>query len=308
MDRSVSGREARTDLRASIELFTGQATVSGDSKRHVDPSLGERCYRDANAERWRVPQAAFAAALEASCAKAFAGTGAAPRDVARYLSSLHLEDLALTCACALGDAAAWDHFVLEMRPALYRAADALDRSGAAREIADSLYADLYGIDERGGTRQSLLRYFHGRSSLATWLRAVLAQRYIDRVRIERRTEPLPDELPVNVSREPGDPECGRFVEIVRGALQRALAQLEPRDRLRLGCYYAQQLTLAQTGKLLKEHEATTSRQLARTRKSLRDAVEQDLRSQGLNGVQIARCFECAAEDVGTMNLDEVLRT
>jgi hypothetical protein len=76
--------------------------------------------------------------------------------------------------------------------------------------------------------------------------------------------------------------------------------------LRLGCYYAQQLTLAQTGKLLKEHEATTSRQLARTRERIRGAVEEFLRGRGLNDAQIARCFECATEDAGATNLDEML--
>ena len=172
----------------------------------LDPALAERLYREAKAERWRLPKAAFTAALETSCAKAFPGAQPAPRDLSRYLTSLHLEDLALACACALGDAAAWDHFVLEMRPGLYRAADALDRSGAARELADSLYAELYGVDQRGGARQSLLRYFHGRSSLATWLRAVLAQRHIDRVRVDRRTEPLSDELPR--SRGAGDRGSG----------------------------------------------------------------------------------------------------
>src|SRR5688572_6646001 len=134
--------------------------------------------------------------------------------------------MALACACALGDAAAWDHFVLEMRPGLYRAADALDRSGTAREIADSLYADLYGVDQRGAVRQSLLRYFHGRSSLATWLRAVLAQRYVDRVRVERRTDPLPEELPARVPAAAPDPDCARFVEMLRSALQRTIALLE----------------------------------------------------------------------------------
>ena len=280
--------------------------MKADSNSRVDPALAERLYRQAKAERWRVPQAAFTAALETSCAKAFPAAGAAPREVSRYLSSLHLEDLALACACALGDSAAWDHFVLEMRPGLYRAADALDRSGAARELADSLYADLYGVDQRGGTRQSLLRYFHGRSSLATWLRAVLAQRHVDRVRVDRRTEPLPEELPGRASPAAADPDCVRFVEMLRSALETALARLEPRDRLRLGCYYAQQLTLAKTGTLLKEHEATTSRQLARTRQGIRAAVEEDLRARGLNDAQIARCFECATEDVGTTNLDEML--
>ena len=271
----------------------------------VDRALAERLYSDAKAERWRVPQAVFTAALEASCAKGLSGENASPRDVARYLSSLHLEDLALACACGLGDAAAWDHFVLEMRPALYRAADALDRSGGARELADSLYADLYGVDQRGGPRQSLLRYFHGRSSLATWLRAVLAQRHIDRVRVERRTAPLPDELPEHAAPPAADPDCARLVELLRSALGRAVGRLEPRDRLRLGCYYAQQMTLAKTGALLKEHEATTSRQLARTRQGLRKDVEEDLRGRGLSGAEIARCFECATEDAGVTNLDEM---
>ena len=273
----------------------------------LDPALAERLYRQAKAERWSLPRAAFTAALETSCAKAFPAADPAPREVSRYLASLHLEDLALACACALGDTAAWDHFVLGMRPGLYRAADALDRSGAARELADSLYADLYGVDQRGGARQSLLRYFHGRSSLATWLRAVLAQRHVDRVRVDRRTEPLPEELPARASLSAADPDCVRFVDMLRSALGMAVARLDPRDRLRLGCYYAQQLTLAQTGKLLKEHEATTSRQLARTRKGIREAVEQHLRSHGLNDAQIARCFECATEDVGSANLDEMLK-
>lgn len=271
----------------------------------VDPALAERLYHEAKADRWGLPQAAFTAALETSCAKAFSGE-AASRDLARYLASLHLEDLALACACALGNAEAWDHFVLEMRPGLYRAADALDRTGGARDLADSLYGDLYGIDQRGAARQSLLRYFHGRSSLATWLRAVLAQRYVDRVRVERRTEPLPDEMPASAPPDASDPDCARFAALLRSALGNAVADLEPRDRMRLRCYYAEQLTLAQTGRLLKEHEATSSRQLARTRQSVREAIELELRGRGLNDAQIARCFECATEDVGTMSLEEML--
>ena len=89
----------------------------------------------------------------------------------------------------------------------------------AREIADSLYADLYGLENRDGNRQSLFRYYQGRSSLATWLRAVLAQRYVDRLRAQRRVEPLPGELPGG-SKEP-DPNRTRYVALVRQALERA---------------------------------------------------------------------------------------
>jgi DNA-directed RNA polymerase specialized sigma24 family protein len=108
----------------------------------------------------------------------------------------HSADLELAQRCAAGDPAAWDRFVLEYRPVLYRVADALDRHGAAREVADSLYAELFGVRRSGddkGEPQSLFRYFQGRSSLATWLRAVLAQRYVDRLRSSRRLEQLRDE-------------------------------------------------------------------------------------------------------------------
>jgi hypothetical protein len=202
----------------------------------IDAALADRLYRKAKAKRWRLPKASFVTTLEASCAKAFSAGEADPSELSRYLESLHLEDLALACACELGDGTAWDHFVLEMRPGLYRAADALDPSGGAREQADALYADLYGVDEKGGSKKSLLRYFHGRSSLATWLRAVLAQRYVDRVRATRRIEPLPEELPALTPFETVDSECPKFVEFLRTALEHALVQLEPRDRLRLGLY------------------------------------------------------------------------
>ena len=135
----------------------------------------------------------FARALEASAGRAFAGRSPDARELERYLGSLHLVDLALACACAQGDELAWEHFVLEQRPLLYRAADALDPGGGARDLADSLYADLFGLRDRDRERQSLFRYFHGRSSLTTWLRAVLAQRHVDRLRANRRAEPLPDE-------------------------------------------------------------------------------------------------------------------
>jgi RNA polymerase sigma factor (sigma-70 family) len=217
-------------------------------------------------------------------------------------------DLELARLCAAGDERAWERFVLEYRPVLYRAADALDPTGGAREIADSLYAELYGFKERDGKRQSLFDYYHGRSSLATWLRAVLAQRFVDRRRAERKLEPL-GELDREDSPSPGppDPERQRFLALVRAALDRAITRLPEKDRLRLACYYVQELTLAQVGRVLGEHEATVSRQLARARRDLRLDVERALADEaGLSGDQIARCFELAAEDQGGFDLNETL--
>ena len=244
----------------------------------------------------------FADALARSTAKAFAGRTPTTSDVARYEKSLHLADLALACACLEGHAEAWDHFVMEFRPVLYRAADAIDRSGGAREVADALYGELYS--------KGLFRYFHGRSSLATWLRSLVSQRYVDRIRETRRHEPLPEESsPAAIPSRPAasNPDHARFVTAVQSVLAAALAALEPRDRLRLRCYYAQEMTLAQIGRVTREHEATVSRQLARTRKTLRAEAERRLRDDHrFTSDEIAECFSSVSEDAGTLDLGVLL--
>jgi RNA polymerase sigma factor (sigma-70 family) len=280
----------------------------------LGPALAARLHARARADRWDLSREAFADALAASAARLAGEETLTERECERRLQALHLEDLALACACARGHDGAWEHFIREYRPALYRSADALDPTGNAREIADALYADLFGTTGTDGARRSLFRYFHGRSSLATWLRAVLAQRHVDRVRSARRLEPLPDDegaIPPHQASDPPDqdPERPRFRLLVRQALAQVVAALDPRDRLRLGCYYGQALTLAETGRVLGEHEATASRNLARTRKAIRAGVEAHLRNEaGLNDAQIARAFEVAAEDGRAMDLSDVLET
>ena len=239
--------------------------------------------------------------------RAFRDGSATGRELHRYLAGLHVADLALAAACALGRDAAWDHFVREHRPILYRAADALDPGGGARELADSLYADLYGVREREGERQSLFRHFHGRSSLATWLRAVLAQRHVDAIRASKRVDPLPDnDDAVTAAATTEDPDRSSLVPLVLAALIAAVYALDPRDRLRLRSYYVSGLTLAEIGRITAEHEATVSRHLARTRRGLRAAVERHLKDHTkLTPDRVARAFELALEDPGSLDLQRV---
>jgi hypothetical protein len=69
------------------------------------------------------------------------------------------------------------------------------------------------------------------------------------------------------------------------------------------------LTLAETGKLLGEHEASCSRHLARTRKTLRGEIERRLRDQhGLSAAEIADCFAAVSQDPGELDLRQLLRT
>ena len=272
----------------------------------IDRALLAELYRQAHAARWQLSVDEFGRALEASAAKALSGQSASPRELKRYLQSLRLEDLALACACAAGREEAWDHFVLQYRPILYRAAEALAAAGNARELADSLYADLFGLQGYSRERRSLFVYFHGRSSLATWLRAVLAQRRVDLARTHARTAPLPDEELAAPAPPSRDPDRTRHLTLMQEALRDAMAKLDPRDRLRLRYYYAQDLTLAETGRLLREHEASVSRHLSAARKALRRDIERGLRHAGLDRDEIARCFESVSEDAGPLDLDSML--
>jgi RNA polymerase sigma-70 factor (ECF subfamily) len=265
----------------------------------VPAAIVERLYDAGDGARWPASTEAFAAALTASAEKAFGQQTPDVSELERFLRGLHLRDLALACACMEGVETAWDHLMREHRPALYRAADAIDPTGRAREIADALWADLF---------RNLFRYFHGRSSLATWLRAVLAQRHIDAIRAGKRLEPLPDDdARTRAAPAPPDPADRRCRELLGRALDAALAHLDARDRLRLACYHAQELTLAETGRMLREHEATVSRRLAQTRRTLRSLIEQWLRENArLPPEEVARCIQAAVDDPGQLDLSAML--
>lgn len=276
----------------------------------MDRARLQRLRDKAQADRWKVPPEVFSNALERSAEKAFTGRAPSDADLDSYYDALHLQDLALACACAMGREDAWDHFVNEFRPGMFRAADAIDPGGGARDIAQALYADLFGLKEKDGIRQSVFRYFHGRSSLATWLRSLISQRFVDRHRETRRLDPLPDDssaAPLRAASPSIDPDRARFVAAIRAVLAAAIAALEPRDRLRLACYYAQEMTLAQIGTVTHEHEATVSRQLAKTRKAIREDVERRLREEkGFSKAETTECFASIVDDAGNLDLNDWL--
>lgn len=272
-------------------------------------SVLERCWRKADAPaEWDLSKDEFQRLLERSASQKLSGELPEREALEAYLESLHVADLALAGACSVGNAAAWDVFVARYRPELYRAARAIAGESQGRELADSLYAELFGLRESEGRRKSLFNYFHGRSKLGTWLRAVLAQRYVDEVRRASRMDPLEDPArdgqnetvaakgPAPPSAGP-DPERARFLAMLQGVVTTVLAALDSRDRLRLAYYYVNQLTLAQIGKLLGEHEATVSRKLERTRREVRKRVESSLREEKkLSEAQLLSCLEYAREE------------
>jgi RNA polymerase sigma-70 factor len=296
---------------ASLDQFLGQyAHIAGILRA------------EAMCARWGLSQEAFAESLRRSAGKRFGGAPPDPSEVEVYLKSLHLEDLALACACSEGIEKAWEFFIAHFRQDLRNAASAMLRGSGraddarAEELADSLHAELYGVrSSADGRRKSLFEYFHGRSKLSTWLRAVLARKQVDMFRTSGRTVSLEAEMEGDVPREfpgraesvPADPDREMYIGRFERALSAALANLMPRERMILACYYVDHLTLAEIGRVLREHESTVSRQLERMRRALRERVTQALQREipacngrpaepPLDAAQVELAFEYAVED------------
>jgi RNA polymerase sigma factor (sigma-70 family) len=267
-------------------------------------------YSQSGAARWGLSQSQFACGLERSLRKRFQDGAPSSERLEEYLFTLHLEDLALTTACIEGSEAAWEYFVAEYRGYLRAAAGAIGKAGRyganLQELADSLFSDLFGLMDGKRGERSLFRYFHGRSSLKTWLRTVLAQRHVDHIRSQRRLESLDAEdgekpalPPERMQQHPlQDPHRAHYLTCFSAALQHCLKLLHPGDRERLELYYARQMKLAEIGRQLGEHESSVSRSLERIRQELRALAEQHLRDAfSLSGAEIQQCFEYATEDV-----------
>jgi RNA polymerase sigma factor (sigma-70 family) len=292
------------------------------TKSLSDPALAERIAQlgahsefienlcaQANVARFGFTAATFVSHLARSAASRFKGVTPSAQELEAYLCTLCLEDFALACACSEGQEAAWDFFVKNYRGYLRRCAGVMLRCAAespeASDLADSLFAELYGFADGRRGASSLFRYFHGRSALKTWLRAVLAQRHVDGIRAARRFDSLDEEdgvgrlaaadgasgaerrekNSITPSTEPPlgplaiapDPYREKYIALFCRALQEALRQLDAADRRRVCLYYVESKTLAEVGRLCGEHESSVSRNLERIRRGLRVKVEEDLR-------------------------------
>jgi RNA polymerase sigma-70 factor, ECF subfamily len=210
---------------------------------------------------------------------------------AAYLRRLKLADLALAHACAAGSERAWERFIAAYRQSLVRAAIAIAGSETQGcELADQLYAELYGLTERDGARKCPLESYGGRGSLMGWLRTVIAQRHVDRLRRDRREEPLDDFDAVARVTEQESPASG-FTQL-ESALGVAIGNCDGEERLILAAYYLDGRTLLEIARVLNVHEATVGRKMKRVCEELRKQVVKNLQSAGMSR-------RAAAEALGT---------
>ncbi len=209
------------------------------------------------------------------------GTATTRAQIGVFFRALQLQDLALAHACALGRDMAWKLFIARFREPLTQAAISITGSVTrGRELADSLYADLFGLTDRGDQRSSPLAYYSGRGSLKGFLRATLAQRNVDNHRRFSRETPIIDkDLPAE------SPAPGPAPEILLRlgqCLATTLAALAPEDRFLLSASFLDRRTLLEISHLLRVHEATVSRRLQRLMAKLHEQLLKNLEISGLS--------------------------
>jgi RNA polymerase sigma-70 factor, ECF subfamily len=233
------------------------------------------------------------------------GIEPSPRQVEEFFHALHLTELALAHACALGREAAWEIFLRQYRAFLTQTAIAVSGSASlGQELADSLYAELYGLRERDGERRSPFASYSGRGSLQGWLRTTLVQRFHDHHRRTQRESPLdevdcpaPEQIRSSPTAEP---------DLLAQTLAATLQLLLPEHRFLLAAYFLDRQTLLQIARTLQVHEATVSRRLTRLVADVRKQLLINLQRRGLSRRQAEEALSADPRDL-EINLRTLLQ-
>jgi len=205
-------------------------------------------------------------------------------------SRLHHQDLFLAMACSHGDRIAWEHFVDEFVPTLRRQAGFSCRNAdAGEDLAQEIITSLLREGEEQAGERGKLAGYNGRGALAGWLRVVVANAAIDRIRRAKKQVPLNDEerlrsasSPAAASADEGgtsDRLDSRWGPVLSTVLAAEIRALSSKDRLLLSLYYLQEVPLHAIGRHFGVHEATASRWIASVRKGIRRRVEKRLRKK-----------------------------
>ena len=290
----VNSEERRTnflsDLSQSSALTAGRRPAEGKSR-----------YEACSAEQFGFTRAEFDGMLDVLIRQHSADVRSS-EEREEFLDALRMDDLVLARACARGNEKAWDRFLGLYRSRLYSAALVIAREeSSGRELADSVYADLFGMRVEGdGRRISKLELYNGRGSLEGWLRTVLAQEFVNRYRSARRLVRFEDAI--DTPSEDGESAGVSTLErdLLAHATDAALTALSAEEQFILSAYHLDDRTLADIGSMLRVHESTISRRLEKLASALRKRIVKELCG---NGITKRAAQEMLKVDVRELSID-----
>jgi RNA polymerase sigma-70 factor (ECF subfamily) len=293
---------------------SAEAALSAVPRMALHPALQEELWRECSAQKSGLTKAEFTAIIVRIGAAQNCGLapGIVPsrEQQAAFFHSLRLGDLVLAQACAAGNERAWEQFLALYQQPLVRAAIAITGSDTlGRDLAGSLYAELFGLTEREGERRCPLSSYKGRGSLAGWLRTILAQRHVDHCRRSHRELPIDDPLnsfdPPAPEPQPANPPAE--LTVLDKALETALGRQAAEERFLLAAYYVDGQTLLQIARVLRVHEATVSRKMHRAIDRVRNQVMKNLRDAGLSRRAAEEALGADPRDLN-INLKKLLQS
>ena len=262
------------------------------------PSYFAELYAQSGGERFGLSLQDFAVILGEVSGR-YVSANESPAESEELHRSLRLEDLVLARACASGNEPAWERFLNQYRHKLYGAAAAIAKEeSVARELADGLYASLFGVRQGDdGGRISKLASYTGRGSLEGWLRTVLAQEYINRHRSQRRLVSFEERSQAGEQFEARSAAVNPVDARLGQAIDEALLELSSDERLLLASWYLDGRTLAEIARMLGVHESTVSRRIDRITTSLRKRIVRGLRERGMDARAAEEAMEVDVRDL-----------
>ena len=281
---------------------------------------------------FRVPQTEFCDAVASAIRKYLIReskqvTCPSTKEIARFISELHSEDLYLVLACNRGDEKAWWEFDREHRSFIERCArNSVAVNVKAEEIVEVVYVELFGTRVVDGVRRSKLTSYTGRGSLRGWLRTVILNAVVDSSRAPQ-FEIAMDDVSVSqgmASERTFEAESSvvtglvkkRYQAATMSALDQALRALDDHETLLLLYYHVEGLKLREIARIVEEpgspirrwfqrrnsrksrvHESTVMRWLEKVYRKVSDRFQSELAGKhGLKPEEIEICKSIAAHD------------
>jgi RNA polymerase sigma-70 factor len=254
------------------------------------------------------------------------GANPSSESVIRFVKGLHRQDLYLATACA------YHSLTPATAPGASRSSEQASQSWSklestyrnfirdlsrfflrkdfvAQDLADNVFADLFLPDRSGASR---IVSYDGRSSLSTWLRAVISNRAINAQRCNSSMQSV--EVLADIPDEPALQSIDsalltkRYQSALRDALAKACGHLTIRERLLLLWRYEDGLQLGQIARLLGIHQSNVTRTLERLQGQLHERVVAILSTEhGLSLAAIEECLNDVVENPQTTAILEFIK-
>ena len=216
------------------------------------------------------------------------------RSALDFFQKLHKNDLYVSVACAQPSDRAWDYFSASYgRYIKYVARLASSISTASDEMAESILGHIFLPDATGRSR---IASYDGRSSLATWLSAIINNRAMkERERKCNNLERLND-LPeiadrAAIGKIDAEIRANKYGALIKESFIKASKSLSERERLMVVMRYEEGLQGTEIASILGLHPSTVTRQLQQAYEKLRAQVVSILASKcGPNSPALHECL------------------